>query len=441
MRHIPKPLIEKIAHQKYKERLKEGLEGNADKDWEEASEYLINRPLLVRLWVIKQNFKKLINSTFRYIRNCFSFLLFPLILPIRIWIFTNNESFWSNFSDQENRSFNLEIIKLILSMLGLFATISAGVGLILTYVDNLEDRRLAQERLITDRFSKAIELLGNKDDISVRVGAIFALERIAKDSPKDHWTIMEILTSYIRKYSSQQSSSNVEKNPEEIPIDIQVAITVIGRRDVKKDNDKRLNLQNVYLIKTNLSDANLSVADLSDANLSDANLSSADLSVADLSDANLSSANLISANLISANLSSANLISANLNGADLRGANLSGANLSGANLSDANLSDANLSDANLSDADLNGANLNGANLSGANLIGVNLIRANLSDTIINNKQIKTACNWRKAIYTKAEYSLSENQWIPENKEANNQKIQEIEQDKSSNPVNPPQCKN
>ena len=45
MRHIPKPLIEKIAHQKYKERLKEGLEGNADKDWEEASEYLINRPL------------------------------------------------------------------------------------------------------------------------------------------------------------------------------------------------------------------------------------------------------------------------------------------------------------------------------------------------------------------------------------------------------------
>ncbi|NEQ41233.1 MAG: pentapeptide repeat-containing protein [Okeania sp. SIO3I5] len=489
MKDTPKPLIEKIAFQRYKQRLKEGVEGNADQDWEEASEYLRKRPWLVRLWILKQFIRrifllKIINPTFKYtwkiiqfLWKVINFLIFPLILPIRLWIFTNKKSFWSNLSDKENRNFNLEIIKLILSMLGLLATISAGGGLILTYIDNREDRKLArenrqlaEERLITDRFSKAIELLGNKDDISVRVGAIFALERIAKDSEKDHWTIMEILTSYIRKYSSQQSSSNVEKNPEEIPIDIQVAITVIGRRDVEKHNDKILNLEKSYLKKADLSgadisNANLFGADISNANLFGADISNANLSNADLSNANLfgadiSNANLSNADLSNANLSNADLSNANLFGADIRdafliyanlfGADLSGADLRYAFLRDADLSGADLRYAFLGDADLSGANLSGANLSGANLSGANLSGANLSDadlsganlsgTIINNEQIKTACNWDKAVYTKATYSDSDDKWIPENEEANNQKIKEIEQEKSSNPANPPQCK-
>ena len=56
---------------------------------------------------------------------------------------------------------------------------------------------------ITDRFTKAIEQLGKLDgerpNIEVRLGAIYALERIAIDSPRDQWTIMEILTAYVRQ--------------------------------------------------------------------------------------------------------------------------------------------------------------------------------------------------------------------------------------------------
>ena len=54
---------------------------------------------------------------------------------------------------------------------------------------------LSRQGHITDRFTKAIEQLGklNGDhpSIEVRLGAIYALERIAIDSPRDHWTIME----------------------------------------------------------------------------------------------------------------------------------------------------------------------------------------------------------------------------------------------------------
>jgi uncharacterized membrane protein len=53
---------------------------------------------------------------------------------------------------------------------------------------------VTQEQQITERFTRAIDQLGN-DKLSVKLGGIYALERIAKDSPKDHWQVMEVLTA------------------------------------------------------------------------------------------------------------------------------------------------------------------------------------------------------------------------------------------------------
>ncbi|MBY0374073.1 MAG: hypothetical protein K2Q23_08770, partial [Bryobacteraceae bacterium] len=48
---------------------------------------------------------------------------------------------------------------------------------------------IAEQGHITDRFTKAVEQLGKMDDqkpnIPVRLGAIYALERIARDSERD----------------------------------------------------------------------------------------------------------------------------------------------------------------------------------------------------------------------------------------------------------------
>jgi hypothetical protein len=57
--------------------------------------------------------------------------------------------------------------------------------------------KTAEQGHITDRFTKAIEQLGS-EKLAVRMGAIYALERLSKDSPEDHWTIMEVLTAYVR---------------------------------------------------------------------------------------------------------------------------------------------------------------------------------------------------------------------------------------------------
>ncbi len=137
-------------------------------------------------------------------------------------------------------------------------------------------------------------------------------------------------------------------------------------------------------------------------------------------------------------LNETNLSYSTLNGADLIRANLSEADLFESNLSGAIFYDANLSLANLSKANLGLANLSLANLGLANLSETYLFNAkNLS-----NAQIKLACNWKEAIYvnaTRVEDEYGRIQWVPKDKQANQEKIKEIEQDKNSDPKNPPDC--
>lgn len=88
-------------------------------------------------------------------------------------------------------------------------------------------------------------------NLEVRIGAIYALERIAQDSLRDHIQIMEILCAYIRENSPVKSLELTEP-PFEMAVprtDIQVAITVIGRRakeqiDIEWEKEFRLDLRN-----------------------------------------------------------------------------------------------------------------------------------------------------------------------------------------------------
>ena len=57
----------------------------------------------------------------------------------------------------------------------------------------------AQEGQITQRFAQSVDQLGS-EQIVVRLGGIYALERIARNSPVDAATIGEILSSYIRQH-------------------------------------------------------------------------------------------------------------------------------------------------------------------------------------------------------------------------------------------------
>jgi uncharacterized protein YjbI with pentapeptide repeats len=207
-----------------------------------------------------------------------------------------------------------------------------------------------------DRFSKAIEQLGNENSIHVRLGGIFALEQIANTEDKYYWQIMEILTAYVRTRSPSSSGSH------KISDDIQAVMTVLSRRkrSYKNGEAHRIDLTNTNLNKlqlsteakfqgVDLSNANLDgvrlpqihleQAILSNANLENAFLPGANLDNSDLTFANLTDAELLRASLISTDLWCAELVRTNFQDADLRKARLY-AYLEGARFDDANLEEA-----------------------------------------------------------------------------------------------------
>src|SRR5580700_8218434 len=227
-----------------------------------------------------------------------------------------------------------------------------------------QQQQAAHDLLISDQVSKGFEQLAS-DKMAMRLGGIYALEGVMNTSERPEQyrgPVLEMLCAFVREYTIGKTVS------EKPAIDIQAALTVIGRRKGQELPD---------LAKVNIPGANLSRA-----NLRGADLDSADLNSAYLSGASLSGANLIGANLTGANLTGANLSRVDLTGADLTGANLGLADLTGAYLSSANLSGADLGGANLRGAKLIGANLSvaypiGADLTGANLRGATLRGAHL----------------------------------------------------------------
>ncbi len=207
-------------------------------------------------------------------------------------------------------------------------------GLFFTYNSyrlSIEKQDLDREGQITERFTKAVELLSNQD-ATARSGALYALERISKDSTKDHWTIMDILSSYVSGRSpnkklavedgegpdatngpeakNKPAKTGQVKN-ERVKADIEAALVILGRgyhdQDAKgvqmrlsranlseailNGLDFRLthfvfsDLSGIYLVNSDLSDSNFNAANLTGARLKNAKLDGAIFYNADLTDA------------------------------------------------------------------------------------------------------------------------------------------------------------
>jgi hypothetical protein len=59
----------------------------------------------------------------------------------------------------------------------------------------------------------------------VRLGGIYALQRIAQDSPRDQPTVVDVLCTFVRRRTRR---SNDDLEALETPIDVQAAVTVIS---------------------------------------------------------------------------------------------------------------------------------------------------------------------------------------------------------------------
>lgn len=303
----------------------------------------------------------------------------------------------------------LEIIRIAL-------TVGAGTGGVVALV--LAGRRQwsiehahkatehdAAERRITELYTKAVDQLGS-DHAAVRLGGLYALERLANTTPTQQSTIGNVICAYLRMpYTSPpnldaDATDDIRKEHDRLVQEFETrrtALEILVQHRHRQGWNKRwpdlhIRLQRANLTGADLSNADLTGADLYYANLSKANLDkteliNAHLSNADLTGANLTGANLSNANLTGANLTGAHLINVDLTNANLTNANLNNARLSSASLAHATLTNTNLSNARLSNTNLSNAHLNNTDLSNTDLTTTDLTNANLSNIDLSNTRL------------------------------------------------------
>lgn len=300
--------------------------------------------------------------------------------------------------------------------------------------------RLSEHAQLTERFTNAIEQLGS-DQMAVRIGAIAALERIAKDSRVDRGTVSEVLSAFVREPSPTARGGDSAGTGEGAgyPADKAQACVVLGRA---RPAARPMGLASRReLWRVSLRGADLRYADLSGLDFSEADLAGADLSNVDMSRMKLENAVLartkISSSVLDevrargADLSGAQVVDCSLVGADLSVARITGGarfenvrlqsasldratadaelvladcNFAGGSMRRAYLCGAFLSEVNLVDADLRNTDFSDSTLS-----DVNLARANLSSARLNNAKVDNV-SFRSAEIVKLVSNLSSDRW-------------------------------
>jgi uncharacterized protein YjbI with pentapeptide repeats len=271
---------------------------------------------------------------------------------------------------------------------------------------------LTREGQVTGRYVEAIKLLAS-DKLHERLGGIYALERVMADSDRDHRTIVEVLSAFVRTKLQGETvkgtadgeaagagKPRAKRRSAGTPLrtldeDVKAALTVLSRRDPAPRRAVPAELFGVHLADYDLvglswESANLERANLQGAKLKDVNLDGATLDHADLDCATLTGASMRGASLDDALLASADLVRADLSGAHLSNARMSHAIMNNAMASGARLIRAGLDHASLNDADLSGAELTRARLGAARLRNANLRRANLDHADLQRANLEAA---------------------------------------------------
>ena len=247
---------------------------------------------------------------------------------------------------------------------------------------------VAEQSLLNERYQKGAEMLGS-EVLSVRLGGIYALRRLAEEHPEQyHIQIMRLFCSFVRLPTRDQSLTSGQAGieagaPTPVRQDVEAVIEAIASRskqrvDRERQVDFRLDLRGANLRGLQVLKADMSRAYFQTSNLAGAYFVDTDLSDAFFTEADLSGAVFMNVNFVTTRFWNAKLSGATLQGDDMHKASLQLADLSNANLLRADLSDAFLGHAVLTNAYLEGANLNRASFLGADLSGACLVMADLS---------------------------------------------------------------
>ena len=290
----------------------------------------------------------------------------------------------------------------------------APLGLYLTY----NRTRSLRMQTDTDAFIKSVELLANTS-ASARQGGIYVLEKIAKDNPERHSTIMRIMTSYIRgetyrifhrqlrKETNLIEEELVEKLANKpMPSDIEAAIEVIRERQTYNDESLKINekppksnfrfdLSNAYIFNANLGGNNDKRSNFLKTDFSDSKMVECRFDRSDLSGSYFFSSDLRRSSFVESNLKNCEFKrKTNLRDCDFKASNLSGSEFEDCDLTRSSfirstLKNCEFKETNFKECDLQGCKLQGCDLTDAkNLTQAQIDSANIDEATKLPKEIR-----------------------------------------------------
>ena len=239
---------------------------------------------------------------------------------------------------------------------------------------------IAQQSLLNERYERGAEMLGN-DVLSVRLGGIFALRRLAEEHPEQyHIQIMELLCAFVRNPTGKERDAALVfiDDDETAPIpreDVVAAMVAIGRRtesglqtelsanfrlDLHGADIGGISVENMNWCRSNLRRANLSYVNLRQVDLSDSNLEWARMYQSELRRVDFTRTNLCHANLFNTSATCADFSLSDLRDSTMSRMKLVTTWLVGADLRNAALHNIDFGTSDLTSAKLDGAGLEGA---------------------------------------------------------------------------------
>ena len=155
----------------------------------------------------------------------------------------------------------------------------------------VETLRVAERGHLTDRYTKAIDQLGARDNDAIRLGGIYALGQYAEDSgrPGDQRTVVQVLSAFIRRELDGVGGSDGTHEP--TGADVLAAISVLARLP-RYEGVVRADFPGALFNSVDISGARLAGGNLSGVRMDTVGVRCADLSNINLDGANFDNASL-----------------------------------------------------------------------------------------------------------------------------------------------------
>jgi uncharacterized protein YjbI with pentapeptide repeats len=260
----------------------------------------------------------------------------------------------------------------------------AVIGIYYTHQRHVIDRRsnaLQYDSNYTDRYTAAVAQLGS-ESLTIRMGGIYGLERVARDSTDDKDTVIAVLASFVRA-DATRAAAELGEWPQlgllrfQAPLDVVAALSVVtrmGKAPTDVFDPPWLDLTGSHLGSVTLTHHHV---------VQGVDFSEAYLRGASLMFTNFDGSNLFLANLSNAAGTKASFVHSRMERTHLHMAHFPNADFSHAWMQDADLSYSMFSDAKFLgtiflDADLSGSMLVGADVRDAVFAGAKLYRTNFS---------------------------------------------------------------